>query len=74
MAEFCTDCAKKIDVAPEIDVEKIFKRLKPGYQQSVLCEGCGLVALHKEEEDLTEFHGYYRNGKIEWVENLKDLV
>lgn len=73
MAEFCTKCADKFGVVPEIDVDKIFKKLKPGYQQSVLCEGCSLVALHKEE-DFTEFLGYYRQGHIEWEENLKDLV
>jgi hypothetical protein len=73
MAEFCIKCADKFGVASEIDIDKIFKKLKPGYQQSVLCEGCGLVALLKES-NLELFKGYLDVDQIKWVEFFDGLV
>jgi len=51
MAEFCNFCCKHVfgDVEPDIDVNKIFEGLKPGYFIQTLCEGCGLLAIVKKE-------------------------
>lgn len=51
MADFCTNCVKEWfssadgELKPDIDVEAIFKTLQPGYHTSVLCEGCGMIAI-----------------------------
>ncbi len=37
------------DASPDIDVIQIFDTLEPGFHISVLCEGCGLIAVEKEE-------------------------
>jgi hypothetical protein len=56
MADFCTKCSPAMfgeDVQPDIDILKIADDLKPGYfTKGILCEGCGLVAVIREE-DLT---------------------
>jgi len=53
MSEFCTKCAKSNlgeKAIPEIDVEKIFESLDPGFVDSgFICESCGLVAVSKTE-------------------------
>jgi hypothetical protein len=53
MADFCTKCSPAMfgeEVQPDIDILKIAEDLKPGYfTKGVLCEGCGLVAVIKEE-------------------------
>jgi len=51
MADFCTECNKRMGFpTPDIDIDKIFNSLKPGYYQQVLCEGCTLVAIAKTEK------------------------
>jgi hypothetical protein len=54
MADFCTKCSPAMfgeEVQPDIDILKIADGLKPGYfTKGVLCEGCGLVAVIKEED------------------------
>lgn len=49
MADFCNKCAKEFYMGkPEIDVYKIFKKLKNNTISSpYLCEGCGLFAIAK---------------------------
>ena len=53
MADFCTKCTKEMfgeQASPDIDVEKEFEDLQPGYVSSgYICEGCGLVAISKTE-------------------------
>lgn len=73
MAEFCSDCAERYGLIAEIDTEKILARLKPGYSQNVLCEGCELIALLKED-DSTLFKGYNNRGQVRWVKALEGLV
>jgi len=52
MADFCTKChhGKGFPGNPDIDIEKIFESLKEGYmlEADSICEGCGLVAIAKE--------------------------
>lgn len=54
MSEFCTNCSKKMfseNIESDINVEQIFKSLKPGYMTGVLCEGCGLSYIGKTDEN-----------------------
>jgi len=52
MADFCNHCVERVfpGEKPDIDVYAIFKELKPGYLQQVLCEGCGMFAIVKTED------------------------
>jgi hypothetical protein len=54
MAEFCNKCTEKMwgtEIPPDINVYEVFETLEPGYVSSgYICEGCGLVAIAKNEE------------------------
>lgn len=50
MADFCTVCANEMGFPKDIDIDEIFDNLKPDYQQSTLCEGCGMIAIAKTSE------------------------
>ncbi|MEM9261463.1 MAG: hypothetical protein AAGA62_17620 [Bacteroidota bacterium] len=75
MAEFCNTCAERIGTHPDFDVYRIHRRLKRGYYQVVLCEGCGMVAVLKEENGELKA-GYPEREFIEWRTYWmgKDLV
>ena len=50
MADYCNKCASKLfgdDAKPEIDVYEEFSLLEENHMISVLCEGCGLMAIGK---------------------------
>ncbi len=52
MADFCNICANEMwgcEVHEDIDVPKIFRKLEPGYWQPVLCEGCELEGVAKDD-------------------------
>ncbi|GJQ43744.1 MAG: hypothetical protein JETCAE03_32420 [Ignavibacteriaceae bacterium] len=51
MAEFCNKCIEKVfpGEKPDIDVYEIFNELKEGYVQPVLCEGCGMSGILKDD-------------------------
>jgi len=52
MADFCTKCAEELfgkEVSPEIDVLAIAEALEPDTWTSVLCEGCGMLAVSRHE-------------------------
>ncbi len=54
MAEFCTKCAKEHfgdNVKPDIDVDQIFSELEAGTYVNVLCEGCVMVAIAKDQSN-----------------------
>lgn len=55
MADFCTKCTIEMfgeDRTPDIDVQKEFDELEPGYVSSgFICEGCGLVAIMRSEDN-----------------------
>lgn len=55
MAEFCNKCTERLfgkNVKPDIDVMEIAKDLAPGGEGlNVLCEGCGLSYIYKDESD-----------------------
>ena len=75
MAEFCSlGHEREPDLfPPEIDVRGIAANLKPGFGQNVICEGCALVAITKDESG-TVFLGYYDRGEISWRDYVLDLV
>lgn len=55
MADFCTNCSDYMfppTIKPDIDVQKIFETLEPGYYQPVLCEGCGMSSVQNENGQL----------------------
>lgn len=48
MAEFCSDCAKRLGFKNfDIDIIEIGNKLKEGYCEDVLCEGCPISAIGK---------------------------
>jgi len=52
MADFCNKCAKEMwgeKAVPEIDVYEISDNLGTGYFVNVLCEGCEMVGISKNE-------------------------
>lgn len=73
MAEFCTPCATKWGMLAEIDPMEILKSLRPGEEYSVLCEGCGLICVRRNQ-DITVQFGYHKGGTISWVTQLEGLV
>lgn len=52
MADFCTKCAFEMwgtELPPDIDIQKIADGMEPGHYTAVLCEGCGMIAIAKDE-------------------------
>jgi hypothetical protein len=82
MADFCNKCSNEMfgeDSQPDIDVYEISKTLKPGYYQPVLCEGCVMVAVAKNDEGLIEIAREGQDGQINFIpleewEKLKETV
>ena len=52
MAEFCTTCSKEMGF-PEADIneKEIFESLGKNQYTSVICEGCGMLAVARSEDD-----------------------
>ena len=52
MAEFCTACSKEMGF-PEADIneKEIFDSLQKNQYTSVICEGCGMLAVARSEDD-----------------------
>lgn len=54
MAEFCTYCAPKMwgeEALPDIDVAAIAESLPLDTYSLVLCEGCGMSAIGKDNDN-----------------------
>lgn len=52
MADFCTKCSFEMwgtELPPDIDIQKIADGMEPGHYTAVLCEGCGMIAIAKDE-------------------------
>jgi len=52
MADFCNKCAPEMwgkNVPPDIDVYRIGESLEFGHFESVLCEGCRVRAVGKDQ-------------------------
>jgi hypothetical protein len=76
MADFCTRCAVEQfgnNVEPEINVEKIFEELEPGYVSSgYLCEGCGLTIIGKMEDGTMKVMRVPLDDDAEILSNWED--
>jgi hypothetical protein len=61
MADFCNICSKEMfgDVNPDINVHQILEELDSGFFTSVLCEGCGMSHIGKEEDGTPFFYFDY---------------
>lgn len=60
MAEFCSLCAErmKLDHA-DFDVRAIAQKLKIGFGQDVVCEGCSMITILKEDDSTRAGKGRY---------------
>jgi hypothetical protein len=66
MAEFCESCSKKFKHPPDYIFSEFESTLKPGFANSVICEGCGMLWIGKNEDNEMVF-GYEDNsGNIFW--------
>ena len=53
MADFCTKCAFEMwgnELPPDIDIQKIADGMTPGHYTAVLCEGCEMIAIAKDDD------------------------
>lgn len=66
MADFCTNCAKKLNhPIPEIDVIVEASEILPNhYKDGYLCEGCGIVAIGNLDGEV--YVGRVENTEIIW--------
>lgn len=52
MADFCTKCAYEMwgdMLPPDIDIKKEAESLQPNRYVPIICEGCGMRAIGKDE-------------------------
>jgi hypothetical protein len=52
MADFCTNCSLEMwgnELPPDLDIKEIAESLKSGTYKPVLCEGCGMRAIGKDD-------------------------
>jgi hypothetical protein len=50
----------------DIDVDEIFESLSPGYYMSVICEGCGLLAIEKTGDNQLRVAYDGEDGFLKW--------
>jgi len=67
MAEFCNKCAEEWEI-PEVDINvySIYRRLNKGTMESVLCEGCGLRAISKDQNGVLKVSYINDSNKLNW--------
>ena len=74
MADFCNKCAYEMfgDRFPaDIDVPILFEQLNDNSYFSVICEGCGMAAVGKENGKLIlAFFKNPHDGTVEWKDNI----
>jgi uncharacterized cysteine cluster protein YcgN (CxxCxxCC family) len=58
---------------PEIDLNTILKSLRSGEEVRVLCEGCGLVCIRRNDDETIEY-GYYKRSETVWVQQFDGIV
>jgi hypothetical protein len=52
MADFCNKCSVEMGFPePDIDVYKIWESLEPGFFESCICEGCGIIGIARSENN-----------------------
>ena len=70
MADFCSNCSERLGFDYTFDLEEIVRNLKPGYVESLFCEGCGMEAIARQK-DGTLIAMYWKN-KGNWVPYIPD--
>jgi hypothetical protein len=72
MAEFCNVCSREIfgEAKPDIDVYKIASSLPGGVIKNVLCEGCGMSFVGKDQEENVFLYFDYNSN----IENRKYTI
>jgi len=78
MADFCSLCIEDMgSKKADIDIEDIFKELDSRMFQHVLCEGCALGGIAKDENG-NMFLANVRDGKWmtkeEYINNYKSHI
>jgi hypothetical protein len=76
MADFCNKCAQVLwgdQHEPEIEIERIAEQLEPGHFESVLCEGCGVRAIGKNQEGEILIAVLEEEGSVEDLVNWMTL-
>ena len=53
MAEYCSKCYFRYGMKEDFDLPQIAYKLKRGYSQTFICEGCSIRGLYKDNEGLT---------------------
>jgi hypothetical protein len=78
MADFCNVCSEELfgkEITPEIDVYDILEnQLKPGYIVSVLCEGCGMSNIAKDQSGSPYLYFDYQDGGDSPAVTIEDWV
>ena len=68
MADFGSCCAGKHEFGADFDIDEIFESLPDNHYMPVLCEGCGLKVISKDENG--KFRVAYM-GSDEWEYELR---
>lgn len=56
MADFCTECSKEMGFPkPDINEKEIFDSLEKNQYLPVICEGCGMLAIGRGDDDKMMF-------------------
>jgi hypothetical protein len=69
MADFCNKCAREIwgeDFEPEIDVPSMAEQLPAGHYIPVICEGCVMTAVIKNEDGSVRLEFFGMNDEPEY--------
>ena len=73
MAEFCSQCSP-FDNEYDIDIFQIALKLKKGHSKNILCEGCNIRAVYKDEQGLL-YLGKLENKEIKlYPIKLEELI
>ena len=72
MADFCSQCSP-FDNEYDIDLFKIALKLQKGASENILCEGCNIRVVYKDEEGLV-YLGRLENEEIKlYLVKLEEL-
>jgi hypothetical protein len=82
MADFCTHCAPRMwgpEIPADIDIHKIYEKVPNDHYMSVICEGCALVSIGRENDQMILGVLNYKDNNISWLSedefaNLKRII
>lgn len=61
MSEYCSKCCHTYGMKEDYDLPPIAYKLKKGYSETFICEGCNVRGVGKDEEGKT--YVYYLEGE-----------